>query len=155
MTKADCLYGTCLDELGDAGRRTRPATTTGAGKTFLLDAISYALYGEASGAERKQNELRSHHADPATRTGVDLDFQLNRLAGLEEAFEVEKEYREKPSLLKKSSRCLRDLSDCENQQPPQQWIVKLAVKRTRIAVDVRENGEEIRREGYVSTALKM
>lgn len=49
---------------------------TGAGKTSILDAITYALYGESSGAARKGQTLRSHHADPQVPTEVILDFRL-------------------------------------------------------------------------------
>lgn len=49
---------------------------TGAGKTSILDAIAYAFYGETSGGERDPREMRSHHADPATFTKVELGFEL-------------------------------------------------------------------------------
>ena len=47
---------------------------TGAGKTTLFDGISYALFGETSGENRKNGGLRSDFAPPETRTEVTLTF---------------------------------------------------------------------------------
>ncbi len=49
---------------------------TGSGKTTVLDAICFALYGVASGSERDPRGLRSHHADAAVPTLVELDFNV-------------------------------------------------------------------------------
>jgi exonuclease SbcC len=49
---------------------------TGAGKTSILDAISYALYGETSGGLREARDMRSHFSDPAVETRVVFEFQL-------------------------------------------------------------------------------
>jgi exonuclease SbcC len=47
--------------------------STGAGKTFLLDALSFALYGEVSG-DRNVKALKSDHADSAAVPRVSLVF---------------------------------------------------------------------------------
>ena len=48
---------------------------TGAGKTTILDAISFALYGTASGDLRESKNLRSDYAPPSAKTQVDFTFR--------------------------------------------------------------------------------
>lgn len=47
---------------------------TGAGKTTIFDAISFALFGEASGGSRSIESLKSHHAKRTEISYVELDF---------------------------------------------------------------------------------
>jgi len=49
---------------------------TGAGKTTVIDAIVFALYGQASGDGDARVKLRSRHADPSTPTEVELRFTV-------------------------------------------------------------------------------
>lgn len=54
------------------------AGPTGAGKTSILDGITYALYGDTSGGERSAREMRSHHADASVQTEVEFEFALGQ-----------------------------------------------------------------------------
>ena len=47
---------------------------TGAGKTTIFDAITYALYGEASGDQRKSDMFRSKYAPAGAVTYVEMEF---------------------------------------------------------------------------------
>lgn len=62
-----------LTVLGDKGIYLI-AGDTGAGKTTIFDAISYALFGEPSGDVRQVSMLRSDYADKDTPTEVILVF---------------------------------------------------------------------------------
>ena len=50
---------------------------TGSGKTMIFDAITYALYGEASGNMRDSSMLRSKFASPERLTFVCFEFENN------------------------------------------------------------------------------
>lgn len=62
-----------LEQLGTRGLYLVTGDT-GAGKTTIFDAISFALFGEASGDSRAADMLRSKYADAGTPTLVELVF---------------------------------------------------------------------------------
>ena len=62
-----------LEKLGENGIYLITGDT-GAGKTTIFDAITYALFGEPSGDNRKASMLRSKYAEPDTPTEVELVF---------------------------------------------------------------------------------
>lgn len=48
---------------------------TGAGKTTIFDAITYALYNQTSGGERNGSMMRSQYASPVVETYVEFEFE--------------------------------------------------------------------------------
>ncbi len=63
-----------LDKLGENGLYLITGDT-GAGKTTIFDAVTYALYDEASGESRDVKMFRSKYASPETPTFVELEFR--------------------------------------------------------------------------------
>lgn len=49
---------------------------TGSGKSSILDAICYALYGETTGSERTGDQMRCDYADAKLLTTITFEFEL-------------------------------------------------------------------------------
>ena len=65
-----------LDSLGRGGLYLITGDT-GAGKTFIFDAITYALYGDMSGSGRDSRSIRSQYSPDGEKTEVELVFEYN------------------------------------------------------------------------------
>ena len=99
---------------------------TGSGKTTIFDAITFALYGEASGEYRENSMLRSTFATENIPTEVELEFLLK-----------EKKYKIKrnPSYMRKSRRddsLVLQNADAELLMPDGKVITKTAVVTSKI-----------------------
>ena len=65
-----------LEKLGRGGLYLITGDT-GAGKTTLFDAITYALYDHSSSGIREGSMLRCKYADDKTPTFVELEFEVH------------------------------------------------------------------------------
>lgn len=92
---------------------------TGAGKTTIFDAITYALYGDPSGNNREVSMLRSKYADESTPTEVELRF---RYYGKEYTVKRNPEY-ERAS--KRGSGTTKQIANAEFIYPDGKVITKI------------------------------
>lgn len=65
-----------FDRLGEGGLFLFEGPT-GAGKTTVLDAITFALYGAVASDGADIGRMHSHFAHPATTPSVELEFSVN------------------------------------------------------------------------------
>ena len=79
-----------LDQLGEHGLYLITGTT-GAGKTSIFDAITYALYDRPSGDNRDDSMIRSKYADPSAETYKNILAYLRELKHLQQFLSQVKE----------------------------------------------------------------
>jgi exonuclease SbcC len=92
---------------------------TGAGKTTIFDAISYALFGEASGSSRDNDSLRSHFAASNTFTYIEMEFELRG-----ECYRVKRNPKQEAKKLRGEGLTIRE-SDAELQLPDGKLITQI------------------------------
>ncbi|AXJ11330.1 AAA family ATPase [Arthrobacter sp. PM3] len=93
---------------------------TGAGKTSVLDAICFALYGSVPGARQDGKRLRSDHADPAAEPRVTCEFSAKG-----RHFEVSRAPAwEKPSARGKNGYTLQQANTLLRERVDGAWVEK-------------------------------
>ncbi|RVU54003.1 AAA family ATPase, partial [Anaerosphaera multitolerans] len=115
---------------------------TGAGKTTIFDAITYALYGTASGDNRSNNMLRSDFASIDIPTYVNLKFDCRG-----ELYEVKRN----PEYMRKSKR-----GDKEVREPANASLIYPDGKVVTNVKEVNSEIEEllgINREQFTQTVM--
>lgn len=115
---------------------------TGAGKTTIFDAITFALYGETSGDNRKAEMLRSKYAQENAETYVEFSFQ----------------YHDKVYLIKRNPTYVRakqrgegtteEKADAELRLPDKRIVTKLREVNAKV-----EEILGINREQFVQIAM--
>ena len=96
---------------------------TGAGKTTLFDAITFALYGNASGENRKPYTFKSHHAAQSAQCWVRFAFLLRG-----ERYEV---FRAPMQLVPKRDGSLREAGEKAELTLPDESILSGAKEVSR------------------------
>lgn len=116
-----------MERLGECGLYLI-AGDTGAGKTTIFDAITFALYGDASGENREPSMLRSKYASSDTPTEVELTFSHG---GKEYQIKRNPEYQ-RPA--KRGNKITKELANVELIGPDG----KVAAKKREVDTAVRE-----------------
>ncbi|MDY0256209.1 MAG: SMC family ATPase [Gudongella oleilytica] len=115
---------------------------TGAGKTTIFDAITFALYGETSGDNRKAEMLRSKYAQENAETYVELLFQYHDKAYL---------IKRNPAYVRAKQRgegTTEEKADAELHLPDDRIVTKLREVNAKV-----EEILGINREQFVQIAM--
>lgn len=120
---------------------------TGAGKTTVFDALTYALYGNMSGQVREKNSVRSDFASVDTPTFVELSMTHN---GEEYRIYRNPEYLRPRRRKASGSRALEDKEKSGKEQGLQEGLVREKEK----AVFTGPDGKAIEGPGEVSRKVQ-
>ena len=109
---------------------------TGAGKTTIFDAITYALYDRTSGGRRDGNMMRSQYAKEGADTYVEYTFSYQ-----DQVFQI----RRNPEYLRAGKRRGKEsagpsLSSC--CQPLSKCAILLRIYRKNWKILSQKNGQE-------------
>ena len=111
---------------------------TGGGKTAILDAMCYGLFGKTSGDERQGDDLRSDLADPGHLTRITFDFlhgdRLLRV--VREPKQAKKKSRGEGFTEHKTRAWLWDQTQSSSDNPDDEGLL-LAEKPTAVDAEVR------------------
>ena len=124
-----------MDKLGKGGLYLITGDT-GAGKTMIFDAITFALYGEASGDNRKPSSFRSNYASPDTPTFVELVFEHNG---------VQYSIRRSPEYLRESKRgdgLTKQKSEVELNRPKERSLTTAKEVKEKITELIGVNKDQ-------------
>jgi len=116
---------------------------TGAGKTTIFDAVTFALYGQASGDQREANSMRSKYASLDAETYVEFRFSYH---GKEYFIKRNPDYERAK---KRGEGTTPQKADAELHMPDDRIITK--PKEVNEEIDKRILG--ITREQFVRTAM--
>ena len=110
---------------------------TGGGKTAILDAMCYGLFGKTSGDERQGDDLRSDLADPGHLTRITFDFlHGDRLYALCASPSRRKKSRGEGFTEHKTRAWLWDQTQSSSDNPDDEGLL-LAEKPTAVDAEVR------------------
>lgn len=115
---------------------------TGAGKTTIFDAITFALYGETSGDNRKAEMLRSKYAQENAETYVEFSFLYHDMVYL---------IKRNPTYVRSKQRgegTTEEKADAELHLPDERVVTKLREVNAKV-----EEILGINREQFVQIAM--
>jgi len=117
---------------------------TGAGKTTIFDAITFALFGTASGTSREAGMLRSKYAKPDQPTYVELTFSYN---GKEYTVRRNPEYERAKA---RSTGTTKQLADAQLTYPDGRVITRVREVDRAVSSIIALNREQFAQVAMIS-----
>ncbi|HEX2958855.1 MAG TPA: SMC family ATPase, partial [Chitinispirillaceae bacterium] len=109
---------------------------TGSGKTSILDALCFALYGQTSISDRPLTTIRSHHADVSVQTEVTLSFKIgSKIFRIERIPEQLRPKSRGEGFTRQTASAILFEKSCISDQP--EWII-IADRWNRVTEKIEE-----------------